>query len=141
MEEIFQFVGIVRRIWLRRNEVVHEGSFLHPNTLVHRAKMALEDFLVVSPYVTAKSNLTTTHGVQCWCALDSGWVKVNWDASLAREVGRIGFGAVVRDNLGLVVAAQSVTVFGCLDPTLTEAGAILKAIQLCRSLGLQRVIF
>jgi hypothetical protein len=79
---------------------VHEGSFLHPNTLVHRAKMALEDFLVVSPYVTAKSNLTMTHGVQCWCALDSGWVKVNSDASLARETGRIGFGAVVRTILG-----------------------------------------
>jgi hypothetical protein len=85
MEEIFQFVGIVRRIWLRRNEVVHEGSFLHPNTLVHKAKTTLEEFLAVSPYVTAQLNLTTIHGVQRWCAPNSRWVKVNWDASLARE--------------------------------------------------------
>jgi hypothetical protein len=53
----------------------------------------------------------------------------------------MGYGAVVRDDLGLVVATQSITVFGCLDPTLAEAGAVLKAIQFCRSLGLQRVIF
>jgi ribonuclease HI len=53
----------------------------------------------------------------------------------------MGYGAVVRDDLGLVVAAQAVTLLGSLDPCLAEAGAILKAIQLCVSLGLQRVIF
>jgi ribonuclease HI len=40
-----------------------------------------------------------------------------------------------------VVAAQAVTLLGSLGPRLAEAGAILKVIQLCVSLGLQRVIF
>ena len=30
------FVGAAQRIWLRRNEVVHRGVFVHPNTLVQK---------------------------------------------------------------------------------------------------------
>lgn len=44
MEEIIQFVGIARRIWLRHNEVVHGGAFLHPSILVQRTYKAIEDF-------------------------------------------------------------------------------------------------
>jgi hypothetical protein len=33
-EEIKQFVGIARRLWMRRNEVVHGGRMTHPNGLV-----------------------------------------------------------------------------------------------------------
>ena len=88
-----------------------------------------------------KPNPPLSHGVQRWHAPNSGWIKVNWDASLEKDMGRMGYSAVVRDDLGLVVAAQSVTSLGSLDSSLAEVGAILKAIQLCVSLGLQRVIF
>jgi hypothetical protein len=33
-EEIKQFVGIARRLWMQRNEVVHGGRMTHPNDLV-----------------------------------------------------------------------------------------------------------
>jgi hypothetical protein len=33
-EEIQLFVGIARKIWLRRNDVVHGNSFAHPTALV-----------------------------------------------------------------------------------------------------------
>ena len=38
------FAGIARRIWFRRNEVIHGGLFSHPNVLVHRAREAAADF-------------------------------------------------------------------------------------------------
>jgi hypothetical protein len=53
-EEILMFVCIARRIWLRRNEVVHEGIFLHPNTIVCRSQCALDDFGMVSSYQSRK---------------------------------------------------------------------------------------
>lgn len=34
IDEFQLFVGIARRIWLRRNVVIHEGTFLHPNDVV-----------------------------------------------------------------------------------------------------------
>jgi hypothetical protein len=43
-EAISLFVGIARRIWFRRNEVIHGGLFSHPNVLVQRAREDVEDF-------------------------------------------------------------------------------------------------
>lgn len=37
MEEFKLFVRIFRKIWFYQNLVVHEGEFLHPNTLVREA--------------------------------------------------------------------------------------------------------
>jgi hypothetical protein len=33
-EELSLFVGFARRIWVRLNEFVHNGKFLHPNKLL-----------------------------------------------------------------------------------------------------------
>jgi hypothetical protein len=70
-----------------------------------------------------------------WSAPSVGWVKVNSDASINLQCGWMGFGAVVRDAKGEVLAAQCKTVRGCLDATLAKAGAMLMAIQLCQKLG------
>jgi hypothetical protein len=43
-EEFQLFVGIARRIWLRRNSLIHEGIFAHPNEILHSATTALSDF-------------------------------------------------------------------------------------------------
>jgi hypothetical protein len=43
-EEIRLFVGIARRVWLQRNDVVHGGPFLHPTVFVQQANDALSDF-------------------------------------------------------------------------------------------------
>jgi hypothetical protein len=43
-EELRLFVGIAWRVWFRRNEIVHGGSFTHPNVLVQQARDALVDF-------------------------------------------------------------------------------------------------
>jgi hypothetical protein len=43
-EEINLFVGLARKIWFRKNEVVHEGSFTHPNVLAQQAKEVVAEF-------------------------------------------------------------------------------------------------
>jgi hypothetical protein len=43
-QEMDTFAVIARRIWLRRNLVVHENSFIHPNRLVQEAVVALDEF-------------------------------------------------------------------------------------------------
>ena len=43
-EEIKLFVGIARRLRLRRNDVVHEGSLAHPTSLVQCIVTAMEEF-------------------------------------------------------------------------------------------------
>lgn len=58
-----------------------------------------------------------------------------------KETGRLGYGALVWDERGLVIAAKCQTMLGSRDPTLAEEGAVLMAIQLCKTLGFQQVHF
>jgi hypothetical protein len=43
-EETVQVVGLVRRIWLRRNEALHGGVFTHPRELVQQTLRAVEEY-------------------------------------------------------------------------------------------------
>jgi hypothetical protein len=43
-EELRLFVGIAKRIWFRRNELIHGGPFTHPDVLVQQAHQSLIDF-------------------------------------------------------------------------------------------------
>jgi ribonuclease HI len=58
-----------------------------------------------------------------------------------KEIGRLGYGALVRDERGSVIATKCQTRLGSLDLMLAEAGAVLMAIQQCKNLGFQRVHF
>ena len=76
-----------------------------------------------------------------WIAPEAGWLKVNWDASFSKNQGGMGFGAIVRDATGMVLAAQCKSFVGFLDPAVAEARAALMAIQFCQERGFMRVHF
>ena len=42
--EFQQFVGVARKLWLRRNAFIHDRSFLHLNTLLQQVQKGTEDF-------------------------------------------------------------------------------------------------
>jgi hypothetical protein len=44
IKEVELFAILARRIWLRRNDVVHGGTFTHPTKLVRDAEIALANF-------------------------------------------------------------------------------------------------
>ncbi|KAE8022361.1 hypothetical protein FH972_008165 [Carpinus fangiana] len=67
-----------------------------------------------------------------WTAPGADGLKANWDASFSKTQGWMGFGAVVRDETGMVLAAQCKSFAGALNPTVAEARAALLAIQLCK---------
>jgi len=43
-EEFVLFVGIARKIWFRRNTVVHGGEFLHSNSIAREAIISAEEY-------------------------------------------------------------------------------------------------
>jgi ribonuclease HI len=143
-EEIKQFVGIARRLWMRRNEVVHGGHMMHPNDLVRRMKTAMVEFVEA----TDSGEMHIAHAPEenigrniKWQPPDTVWVKANWDASLAKDKGWMGLGVVVWDEWGRIITAQRKTERGLLEPTMTEARAALMAIRFCKNTGMDRVIF
>jgi ribonuclease HI len=140
-EEIQLFVGTARLLWLRRNDVVFGKMLQHPTEVAKRAKRHVEEFLQASENRNMDAPSVAAQRDRRWRAPEEGWLKANWDASSARSQDRLGFGVVVRTENGTVVAAQSKTLEGTLDPTIAEAHAALLAIQLCRERGFTKVHF
>jgi hypothetical protein len=119
---------------------VHGGSFTtHPNVLVQGVHRTMEDFSTVTGVRDARPGITVTPGPMCWTAPCPGWLKVNLATSFHNANSWMGFGLVVRDEKGEVVATLCKTAMGCLDPPLAEATNLLEAIKLrsnkCSELG------
>jgi hypothetical protein len=79
--DISMFVGIARRLWYRRNDVVFNGSMMHPLTMVQHSRAAMEEYAQANEFRAIATVIPQTL-VSNWCAPDTGWLKLNWDASL-----------------------------------------------------------
>lgn len=141
MEEIQLFFEIAWKIWMRRNDVVHGNFFVHPTELVQCARSNLDEFLQVTEGSTTQNLVSADARLRSWSAPLTGWLKANWDASFEKHHGWMGFGVVVRDERGFVVAAQVKTFLDSFDPSVAEARAALMAIQLCKEMGFMHVLF
>lgn len=62
--------------------------------------------------------------VERWEKLQTGWLKINIDATVDVSENKTGFGWVVRDNKGMFVAAKCLSKLGCIYQKEVEAIAI-----------------
>lgn len=131
---------IAKRIWLRRNAVIHEGTFLYPNDIVQQSSRVLQEFhqaQVGAP--TDFFHVVNTSPIK-WMAPPQGWYKANWNASIMTNTGWMGLGVVICDHMGLMCVAKSITRQGFLDPVAAEVSAAFLATQACREMGFMQVI-
>ena len=61
------------------------------------------------------------------------------DADLDSKLGRMGYGAVVRDHNGHVRAARCITQNEFLSPKAAKARATLMALHLCKDMGFSQI--
>jgi hypothetical protein len=82
---------VARKIWLRRNSLVFDGKFIHPNILFSEAVSACYDFcrcnMLPLPTVSVEGGGPVPN--HSWQAPSSGVTKINWDASLNKSTGCI----------------------------------------------------
>ena len=75
-----------------------------------------------------------------WQKPPEGIIKVNWDAAVDGGRKMIGMGAIMRDSDGKVMATMCDTMILIQDPVLAKALAAIRAIKLCLSLGIRKII-
>ena len=138
-DEFAQFVSITKGIWLRRNGVVHEGSFLHTNRLVQQAIQVVEQFQTILVERKANSILNGELQPSHWTAAPPGCLKANWDAGFDKQNGRLRLGVTIQDQHGKMWASKCRTKQGFLDSTIGEARAALMAAELCVEMGISKV--
>jgi hypothetical protein len=92
-KEIEIFVVTARRLWLRRNAVLHGEKFLDPNQLVREALESLEAFQYHNGVQKDENQGTevavTEPSVNRWLPPKADFVKINWDAAVETKRGRI----------------------------------------------------
>jgi hypothetical protein len=47
-DDIRLFVGVARRLWLRRNEFIHDGFFANPDRVMQGACQVMEEFQLIA---------------------------------------------------------------------------------------------
>ncbi|XP_042958214.1 uncharacterized protein LOC122293826 [Carya illinoinensis] len=74
-----------------------------------------------------------------WKAPQPKMLKLNVDGAIFSELGRIGTGAILRDNLGRVLLAASTAERAVEDPEQIELLALLRGLQFCAGMGINKI--
>lgn len=82
--------------------------------------------------VTVQSKWTKLKGLQ---------LKTNWDATINTNTNCLGFGGLVRDAKGEVIASFSSCYPSSLSPLVAKTMALRRAFHVCRDLSLSNVVF
>jgi hypothetical protein len=99
-EEFELFAITARRLWLRRNSVVHGESFTHPTQLMREAKMSLAEFQRVQQGERLKVSPALERNTTKWTPPPGDTIKMNWDAAMNVKDKRIGLGFIARNLNG-----------------------------------------
>ena len=65
-DEVELFVVVARPIWLRRNDLVHGGTFTHPSLLLKSAENAPKEFQRLNARVGEQDNRERAQETVVW---------------------------------------------------------------------------
>ncbi|KAF5447381.1 hypothetical protein F2P56_032936 [Juglans regia] len=140
-EDLELMAVVLRRIWLRRNIFVFENKFEGPDVIFRQAI----DFLLQFQEAQQKdprSQIERSQRELCrWKVPIEDQVKVNWDAALKVNEGRMGIGVVMRDEHGDLLVSLCAQKRIVTSPLVAEFQALWRAMQLCADLNLLKVVF
>jgi hypothetical protein len=140
-EELEFFAVTARKIWLRRNSVIHGECFSHPTQLLREAQNSLEEFQRIQSgsrdgLQTLRDNVEVK-----WEPPPENVLKLNWDAGINKSERRVGIGLIVRDSTGFCLAARSLSLNIHIEAATAEALAAVHAILFCKELGYSNILF
>jgi ribonuclease HI len=139
-DEVNLFAVTAKKIWARRNSVLHEGVFLHPTRIVREAKEMLQAMFTPVEEDTASRRTEEMSATAKWVKPPFGRVKINWDVAFDKTGQYIGFGAIIRDHNGHVQAAKCMRINGAQTPVVGEALAAVAAMEFGKEQGMSDII-
>ena len=64
-----------------------------------------------------------------WTRPETGWIKCNIDVAIFNQEGYMGYGWVIKNEEGIMIALKNGVMNGLLDPTMVEARSCRKALS------------
>ena len=124
-------------IWNQINSVLHGGKLKEPGWLNKRAAEFLDEFQQVQQHLAVP--ITQAVG-SVWRPPDQSWFKLNFDAAIFKEQNCSGFGAVIRNNQGEVMAAMATRGPPVSCSEEAETLACRKALEFAVDAGFSKLI-
>ena len=106
LQEMELFLVQVWLIWTQRNKLLCGGKIQDPNWLCKRAVEYLEEYRASQNYLSVDVVVPSVGEV--WKTHPASVFKLNFDAAVFGENQRTGFGAIIRNDKGKVMAAMTV---------------------------------
>ena len=132
-------------IWNQRNRVVHGGKIIDPGCLNRRASELLEEFqqaqvsLQAAVEVGATRQAVQNDGTH-WIPPPHNVYKLNYDAAVFKDSASSGFGAVIRNFSGEVMAAMTVKGPAVQGSDMAELLACRKALEFTIDAGFTMLV-
>ncbi|KAK3188891.1 hypothetical protein Dsin_028452 [Dipteronia sinensis] len=122
---------ILWKIWYCRNGRIHNSILILDDDLVPWAMDYLADFKNANSSVKNVSPVGSPSSM-LWSPPAIGQLKMNTDAALDAESGRVGVGITIRNHLGEVMASSAQSVEAGHSPQVAEALAIFRGLIFAR---------
>ncbi|KAF5469997.1 hypothetical protein F2P56_010551 [Juglans regia] len=132
---------VMRNIWLRRNEFIFEGVFKSPSQVIKATRDELRVFQLVQHNAKQTPIPRVERGAVLWSRPRESFVKANWDAAMSKKDRKVGLGVVIRDEEGEILVAAREQINYLTDSATAECLALWKAMEVCRELNFNRVLF
>ncbi|XP_060959448.1 uncharacterized protein LOC133030655 [Cannabis sativa] len=140
--QLEQFATILWSIWTERNKEKHGTKPKPYDVLLYFALSYLDDYhAATQPSAPTASTIsaalsTAGNSAVAWINPPSGRLKLNTDAAINARNQMSGFGAVLRNSSGDIIAAMSCPFKGCFKPDIMEALALMHSLQWIKDLQL-----
>jgi hypothetical protein len=144
-EHIIQIASITYNIWQARNQSIYDQRIIPEADIILRSARCIQDYIQAHfEDSDDNSNHNSSSGPHSlrrvpqhrWQPPTQGIFKSNSDANL-QEVGWWGLGSIIRDELGLVMAAATWRLKGSDEAITAEAFALLLTVRLARDCGFE----
>lgn len=127
-------------IWLERNNQIFEGRKVDPGRVISNAvEYANEFYSMNSNNENPNSRHPTSEQHTRWQPPPDDYIKINVDAATNLNLKKGAISAVVRDQYGVLLTGTARFV-ACTVPMEAEALAVLNALYMAESLGVDRVV-
>ena len=125
-------------IWRNRNEVKHGRKRKTGEAVIKCSHYLLEEFQTANE-VRSRQEAQTREVVR-WTTPKHRQYKVNCDATVFTRSREVGFGVIIHDCAGLVIAALSKKGIGLFGAVEAEAKAMEVAVQFAKDVGIREAI-
>jgi hypothetical protein len=126
-------------IWENRNNTRNGEVILHPLRVVGKIRAYIEFISLHSVNPSVSNRRETLPSTQKWSPPPEGVLLINVDAAIFSKSGQAGFGVVVRDHRGMLLAASRGALQHVHAPEVAEALAMRQALVFSRNAGFQKI--